>query len=342
MKQKTKKMILLISTVLTLLTTLSYIIAISTGALELEVIGDTTQISSTSQLSILVICSIANIISLFFIFKDMIKHKKKLIILNIIQLLFGTLFNILGAIINIVVINLKTKDVEEKVKEKKELPILEDITKHKWYVYFILFIFIYAICYTPLLNLIPIPETLSATIITMIAIYIIQVAVLIIPMFNELKRDFIVFKNNFKLYLSNILPRFGIITLVYLVCSILTLAIVKETPTNQEALLSLPLYITAFLAIIVGPLTEELMFRGFIKKFIKNDVLFIIISALVFGGLHVLSADSLQQLLFIVPYSVLGFAFSLNYVKTKNIASNIFLHCAWNSIAMILTLISSI
>ena len=38
----------------------------------------------------------------------------------------------------------------------------------------------------------------------------------------------------------------------------------------------------------------------FIKKFIKNDILFILISSLVFGGLHVTSADSFQQFLYII------------------------------------------
>lgn len=342
MKQKTKKIILLISTILTLIVTLGYIVAISTGALELEVVGDTMQIDYNTQLALLVICALDNIISLIFILKDIIAHKKKIIILNVIQLLFGTLFNIIGAIINIIVISTKAKDIEEKVQEKKALPVLEDITRHKWYVYLIIFIFLFAICYTPVINLLPIPETRIATIITMIAIYVIQVAGLVIPMFNELKRDFVVFKNNFKLYLTNMLPRFGIVVIVYFISSVSVLLLAGNIPNNQEALLSLPLYLTAFLAIVIGPLTEELMFRGFIKKFIKNDVLFVIISSLIFGGLHVLSADSLQQLLYIIPYSVLGFAFSLNYVKTKNIASNIFLHCAWNTLAVILTIFTNL
>ena len=55
-----------------------------------------------------------------------------------------------------------------------------------------------------------------------------------------------------------------------------------------------------------------------------------------------LMLSSLLQLLFIIPYSVLGLAFSLNYVKTKNIASNIFLHCSWNTIALILATLSTI
>ena len=138
------------------------------------------------------------------------------------------------------------------------------------------------------------------------------------------------------------LPRFGIILIAYFISSISVLLLVGNIPNNQETLLSLPLLLTAFLAIIIAPLTEELMFRGFIRKFIKNDVLFVLLSGLIFGGLHVLSADSLQQVLFIIPYSVLGFAFSLNYVKTKNIVSNIFLHSTWNAIAVILTALTNI
>jgi len=165
--------------------------------------------------------------------------------------------------------------------------------------------------------------------------YIIQILALVVPMIKELKRDFAAFKNNFKLYLKNMLPRFGIIIIGYFICNISILLLAGNIPNNQQTLANMPLYVTAILAIFIAPLTEELMFRGFIKKFIKNDILFIILSSLIFGGLHVLSADSLLQLLYIIPYSVLGFAFSLNYVKTKNIVSNIFLHSAWNSIAVI-------
>ena len=344
MNQKTKKIFLLISTILTLLITVGSIFAIWTGKLELGVPGDVTEISNNGQIAILLICAISNIISVIFILKDPIAHKKKIIFFNVIQLLFGTIIHIISAIINIVIVASKTKDVEEikKNKKKKELPVLEDISKYSWYVYLIIFIALFAICYTPILNILPIPETKIAAIITFIAIYVIQVAGLVIPMFNELKRDFIVFKNNFKLYLVNMLSRFGIVTILYFMCSITVLLIVDNIPNNQEALLSLPLFVTAFLAIVIGPLTEELMFRGFIRKFIKNDILFIILSSLIFGGLHVLSADSVLQLLYIIPYSVLGLAFSLNYVKTKNIASNIFLHCSWNTIALILATLSTI
>ena len=173
MKQKTKKIILLISTVLTLLITLGYIWAISTGTLELSTVDDNVELSYDSQLALLLICAFVNILSIGLISKDIIAYKKKIIILNVIQLLFGTMINLVFAVINIFILTSKTTDVEETPKEKKELPILEDITQHKWYVYFIIFVLLFVLCYTPAINLIPIPSTKIATIITMIVLYII-------------------------------------------------------------------------------------------------------------------------------------------------------------------------
>lgn len=338
MKQKTKKIILLITSIIALLINLGYAYDINIGAINLEVAGDITNLSNNSQLILLYLCATINLISTFLIGKNFIIHKKSLIVLNIIQFLLGTIFNIIGAIINIYILSSKTIDIEE-IKEKKELPVLEDITKHKWYMYLIIFIFLFAICYSPLGSLIPIPETKTASIITMVLLYIIQILFLVIPMKDELKRDFIAFKNNFNLYLSKMLPRFGIIIIFYIFFTLPISSIVGDISTNQAVLYSLPIYLTAFLAIFIGPLTEELMFRGFVKKFIKNDILFIIVSSLIFGALHITTANSLQQLLYIVPYSILGFAFSWNYVKTKNIVSNIFLHSVWNSLAVIVMII---
>ena len=335
MKLKTKKIILLVFTIFTFIVDLSYAFGLFIGTIDLESFGDIVEISNNSQGILLAMCSIINFISILLICKNPLEHKNKLIFLNVAQLLIGNIFNIISGIVNIVVLTRKTKDVEEEVKVKKELPVLEDITKYKWYVYFIVFVFLFVICYTPLSDYFPIPDNKVAKVIAVVVLYIIQIVSLAIPMWSEFKRDFATFKINFKLYLGNMLPRFGAIAIIYLVCNLFIMSFVTAIPTNQAIINTWPIYITALVAIFVAPFTEELMFRGFIKKFIKNDVLFVIISSFVFGGLHVTTADSLQQVLFIIPYSILGFAFSFNYVKTKNIASNIFLHSAWNSLAVI-------
>ena len=237
---------------------------------------------------------------------------------------------------------MKTKDIEDVKKEKKDLPVLEEINEHSKLLYFIIFVFLFIICYTPATDLLPIPNTKVSAIITVSLLYIIQICSLVIPMLKELKRDFVAFKNNFKIYISNMLPRFGIIFIVYAISSLALVSFVGNISTNQEIISQWPIYISAFLAIIIAPLTEELMFRGFMKKFIKNDILFIILSSLIFGGLHIMQSENLSQILFIISDSILGFAFSLNYAKTKNIASNIFLHSAWNSIAIIAMIITKL
>lgn len=342
MNLKNKKIILLIFTIISIIFDLYYAISIYTGKINLETSSGIIQISNNEQIILLVSCAIVNLISLFFIIKNPLQHKKKIIILNIVQLMIGNIFNVISGIINIIILAIKTKDISEEVKEKKELPVLEDITKYKWYVYFLIFVFLFIICYTPVTNLLPIPNTKIATITSIVILYIIQTFLLVIPMWDELKRDYKVFKDNFKLYLGNMLPRFGAIILFYLISNLSLVSFIGTIPTNQAIINTWPLYITAFVAIIIAPLTEELMFRGFIKKFIKNDILFVIVSSLIFGSLHVAVAGSLQQLLFIIPYSLLGLAFSLNYVKTRNIASNIFLHSAWNTIAVLAMLLLKI
>ena len=341
MKLKTKKTLILLLTIIVLLIDLSYAICLYTGIVNLES-SENSLITNNSQALFLTICGVVNLISILFIIKDILRHKKAIITLNIIQLFFGNLFNIISGVINIVLLSMKTKDIEDVKKEKKDLPVLEEINEHSKLLYFIIFVFLFIICYTPATDLLPIPNTKVSAIITVSLLYIIQICSLVIPMLKELKRDFVAFKNNFKIYISNMLPRFGIIFIVYAISSLALVSFVGNISTNQEIISQWPIYISAFLAIIIAPLTEELMFRGFMKKFIKNDILFIILSSLIFGGLHIMQSENLSQILFIIPYSILGFAFSLNYVKTKNIASNIFLHSAWNSIAIIAMIITKL
>lgn len=342
MKDKSKKTIMIILIILTAISNLYYLVNVVSGKIDLsQMMGDGLFVSKI-QIIVHVICIIINAILAILVLKDIKKCKTAIITLNVIQLLLGNSFNVISAIINIILVSSMTKDEnEEKEKENKNLPELEEVPQHKWYVYLGIFIFLFIICYTPALKIIPI-KTKVQSIILIAMLYIIQITLLIIPMFKELKRDFKAFKGNFKLYIKNMLPRFGIILIIYIISSLAVTMFVSAIPTNQELISQMPIYVSAFFAIIVAPLTEELMFRGFMKKFIKNDIAFIIISSIVFGGLHVINATEINQYLYIIPYSILGLAFSLNYVKTKNIASNMMLHATWNSLAILALIITKL
>lgn len=89
-----------------------------------------------------------------------------------------------------------------------------------------------------------------------------------------------------------------------------------------------------------APWVEELTFRHSLRKIFKNDILFIFISALTFGGLHVFKAGMTWfDLLYLIPYCTPGVAFAYIYLKTKNITTTISLHMIHNTTLMILQLI---
>lgn len=114
--------------------------------------------------------------------------------------------------------------------------------------------------------------------------------------------------------------------------------------TNEESVRSLiqlaPWYM-AFELIIYAPISEELIFRKSIRKITNNRYFYVFLSGLIFGSLHVISSlNSPIDLLYLIPYCSLGFAFALLYSKTNNIFSTITIHSMHNTLALILYLIS--
>ena len=91
---------------------------------------------------------------------------------------------------------------------------------------------------------------------------------------------------------------------------------------------------------IEGPI-EEIIFRKCYKNAFSNKWLFIILSSLVFGSLHVItSMTSLMDLLFIIPYGSLGAAFAIMYQKTDTIYTSMLMHMLHNTILIILSIIT--
>ena len=91
----------------------------------------------------------------------------------------------------------------------------------------------------------------------------------------------------------------------------------------------------------LGPMVEELVFRKTFRDAIKNKWLFIIISGLIFGGMHVVgSYTTITDLLFIIPYSCLGFAFAAAYYNTDTIFTSITLHMIHNTILTVTSILT--
>lgn len=118
-----------------------------------------------------------------------------------------------------------------------------------------------------------------------------------------------------------------------------------KTPENEQSvrtLISMSPFISFIFAVFVGPFVEEMIFRKSFKDAIKSKWLFILVSGIVFGSLHVIdSITSLYELLYIIPYSCLGIAFSKTHYDTNNIFSSILIHIFHNFTSIIMVFLSS-
>jgi len=165
---------------------------------------------------------------------------------------------------------------------------------------------------------------------------------LIILLFNKsLEKEFKDMKKNHKIYFKEYF-KYYLIGLIVMMFSNVFIAVVSNGSTagNQDAIDSLfkisPLYVY-FASVIYAPIVEELIFRKAIRNIIPNGILFILVSGLVFGGLHVIgTVEAWYDLLYLIPYSAPGIVFAYIFYKTKNIFVSTGLHFMHNGILIAL------
>ena len=107
---------------------------------------------------------------------------------------------------------------------------------------------------------------------------------------------------------------------------------------NRELLFNNKLIYSMILCIFI-PIIEEITFRLEFKKNIKNKNIFVLISSITFALLHILSTTKLIELLYIIPYLILGITFSKIYIKTDNLISSIIAHILHNTTNVIILLL---
>lgn len=99
---------------------------------------------------------------------------------------------------------------------------------------------------------------------------------------------------------------------------------------NAESPLMLAIMIT--LAVVIAPLTEELVFRAGLFRYLWGRAprwLALTSSALIFASLHV-NWSTLEGLTSLVPLVVLAMMFSIAYEKTGGIGTSIVAHALFN------------
>lgn len=148
------------------------------------------------------------------------------------------------------------------------------------------------------------------------------------------------FKINFKKYLKENIKYYIFSILVMIISNLFINVLNNGIASNEESIHNTiklaPIYMF-FSAVIFAPFIEEIIFRLSIRRIIKNDLVFIITSGLVFGGMHVIGdIKSFVDILYIIPYSAPGIAFALMLKKTNNILVPMSIHFTHNLILMTL------
>lgn len=181
-------------------------------------------------------------------------------------------------------------------------------------------------------------------VIYMIAYEIIFMAIIAFIFKNKLKKDFKDIKKNHKDYYSKCF-KYWLIGIIIMMISNLIITFINSggIANNEQAIRDMmsisPIYIF-FSAVLFAPLVEELVFRQAFKYIFSSKVLFVFMSALVFGGLHVISSmESFLDLLYIIPYGAPGAVFAYMLVKTDNIFVPMGFHFMHNGILVALQIL---
>lgn len=255
---------------------------------------------------------------------DLNRHKNGVLACSIYFLLVNIISGVMGFSV--------TKELNGNKKERRELPEIELKEYTNKYICLIAFI----ICLGILL--------FGSKIITkfwmLIVFYVVILSLMIGVFYKQLIHDFKIFKSYFKEYFVLILKTWGKALVLIMITTIIIQIITNTTQANNQIALqnsfnSNPVFI-AILAMFYAPIAEELMFRGVFRKFIKNKKLFVIVSGVVFGLMHVIDdSKTLAEFSYVFVYSILGIYLAGIYAKTNNLCTNIFMHFMQNTLSVI-------
>lgn len=152
--------------------------------------------------------------------------------------------------------------------------------------------------------------------------------------FEDYKKNF---KKNIKIILKYWLIGFVLMLLSNLVINYLIMGgIAPNEEANREVLELYPLY-SIIDVVFIAPFVEELLFRLNFKGVFKERTTYVLASGLLFGFAHVmLSCSSLMDLIYMIPYSILGISFAMIAYDTDNVLSSVTAHMLHNALSILI------
>lgn len=182
-------------------------------------------------------------------------------------------------------------------------------------------------------------------------VFLIGTAILVYLYKSQLIEAVKVFNRKLFKNLATLIKLYALSMVVNIVVNIIFQYVLKITgnSANQDAVVEMVNKMPVLMIIttvIFAPILEELVFRGglylgLISKFGEKTAT--IISSISFGAIHVLaqflSTGSFEELIFIVPYAVLGYFMVLSVKKTESLMGGIVFHFINNLIATLTVLL---
>lgn len=180
-------------------------------------------------------------------------------------------------------------------------------------------------------------------------IELIMFVVLLLFYKKYFKKDLVLFKLNKKDYIKKIISYFVIFLVVKygvaLFSSLLLVMLGSDlvTSENQETVVTLAKTMPFMMMIstsLLAPFVEEGIFRLGIKKIINNKYLFILVSGLVFGFMHIFPTELPLYVALIesLNYVTMGLLLAYIYNETDNIYVVVIIHALNNLLSMLMIL----
>lgn len=296
--------------------------------------------------TVLLSCKVSMLVSilisilLFYLVlkKNKLERNKLVIFLIFSSIFFSSGIVAFLAIISLILILMEPK--EKKKKKERKLPHISNLeSTRKDYIAGIILIFVYfsQIYIVPFIS-----SIFNSQIISTVFYELFIICTAIWAFFERYKRDFKYLKQNFFSYFKSALKYWGLMYLcVFFVAAIQVSLGVSEQSTNQNLLETLPLWYLVPSAVIFAPVVEEAIFRGVFRRFIKNDLLFVIISGVSFGLLHTLFSEETLYMAIVqsLNYVAMGIVLSYSYVKSNNIFMPMLVHMIQNTIGVLVIIL---
>lgn len=290
-----------------------------------------------------IVALVLGAILLWLFVRDRVPVKKGLAItLTVISMLLGVndIVTLLAVVALVLIIGIEKEKVVKK--EKKEIKKLRELkVTGKDLLWVVVLVLAYSTQFIVPLFI----ENATLSIIFEILYYVLIFALVLYIFGKRLKRDFKAFKENFGTYMGYIFKWWGIMLGLSIVAAGIRLLLGGDVETaNQAGLNSMPLWYVGPLAMIWAPFVEEGIFRGGLRRFVKNDKVFIVLSALLFGLLHTVGSETGLYNIFIqsLQYMVMGGVMAHVYTKTNNICVNMGVHCVQNTFGVVMMFLMSI